>query len=205
MRRPRSLQALLALPDLERAAEQLLDPHEQEVPAVEELPRLGERGSEGERLVVRGQRLVELGDHGRARGIARGGRIDPASASRKFDQKPVIFEPKSVLQGIAASDAADDAAQRARNNGWAPGGSDGNGTPAANAMADFLRGILQDNGAIVGAGAVNGAKSFFTQAAPEYWLYVLGLLFIVVTLFMPRGIVGLYGQLRAKWSARGAK
>jgi len=58
-------------------------------------------------------------------------------------------------------------------------------------------------GAIVGAGAVNGAKSFFTQAAPEYWLYVLGLLFILVTLFMPKGIVGLYAQLRDKWG-RGA-
>ena len=57
-------------------------------------------------------------------------------------------------------------------------------------------------GAIVGAGAVNGAKSFFTQAAPEYWLYVLGLLFIIVTLFMPRGIVGVFAQLRDKWAAR---
>lgn len=54
-------------------------------------------------------------------------------------------------------------------------------------------------GAIVGAGVVNGAKSFFTQAFPEYWLYVLGLMFILVTLFMPQGIVGLIN----KW--RGAK
>ena len=46
-------------------------------------------------------------------------------------------------------------------------------------------------GAIIGAGVVNGAKSFFTQVLPEYWLYVLGLLFILVTLFMPLGIVGL--------------
>jgi urea transport system permease protein len=51
-------------------------------------------------------------------------------------------------------------------------------------------------GAIVGAGVVNGAKSFFTQAFPEYWLYVLGLLFISVTLFMPQGIVGLINQWR---------
>jgi len=51
-------------------------------------------------------------------------------------------------------------------------------------------------GAILGAGIVNGAKSFFTQAFPEYWLYALGLSFILVTLFMPRGVVGL---LR-KWS-----
>jgi urea transport system permease protein len=52
-------------------------------------------------------------------------------------------------------------------------------------------------GAIVGAGVVNGAKSFFTQAFPEYWLYVLGLLFILVTLFMPQGIVGLFNQWRS--------
>ena len=45
-------------------------------------------------------------------------------------------------------------------------------------------------GAILGAGVVNGAKSFFTQAFPEYWLYALGLIFILVTLFLPRGIVG---------------
>jgi urea transport system permease protein len=45
-------------------------------------------------------------------------------------------------------------------------------------------------GAILGAGLVNGAKSVFTVAFPEYWLYVLGLLFIAVTLFMPRGVVG---------------
>ena len=46
-------------------------------------------------------------------------------------------------------------------------------------------------GPIIGAGAVNGAKSFFTQAFPEYWLYFLGLIFILATLFLPRGLVGL--------------
>ncbi len=51
------------------------------------------------------------------------------------------------------------------------------------------RGTL--TGAIVGAGAVNGAKSFFTQNFPDYWLYALGLIFIVITLFLPRGIMGL--------------
>ena len=45
-------------------------------------------------------------------------------------------------------------------------------------------------GAALGAGLVNGAKSFFTQAFPEYWLFFLGLLFIVVTLFLPQGVVG---------------
>jgi urea transport system permease protein len=51
-------------------------------------------------------------------------------------------------------------------------------------------------GAILGAGVVNGAKSFFTQAFPEYWLYVLGMLFILVTLFMPQGIAGILKQWR---------
>jgi urea transport system permease protein len=46
-------------------------------------------------------------------------------------------------------------------------------------------------GPIVGAFFVNGAKSWFTQAFPEFWLYFLGLLFILVTLFLPNGVVGL--------------
>ena len=50
-------------------------------------------------------------------------------------------------------------------------------------------------GPVLGAGVVNLGKSWFTQAFPEYWLYVLGLLFILVTLFLPRGIAGL-------WAAR---
>jgi urea transport system permease protein len=46
-------------------------------------------------------------------------------------------------------------------------------------------------GAILGAGLVNGLKSWFTVMFPEFWLYALGALFIVVTLYMPNGIVGL--------------
>jgi len=46
-------------------------------------------------------------------------------------------------------------------------------------------------GPIVGAFFVNGAKSWFTVAFPEYWLYFLGALFIAVTLFLPNGIIGL--------------
>ena len=46
-------------------------------------------------------------------------------------------------------------------------------------------------GAIAGAGIVNAAKSVFTVSFPEYWLYFLGLLFILVTLFLPNGVVGL--------------
>ena len=50
-------------------------------------------------------------------------------------------------------------------------------------------------GPILGAGLVNGFKSFFTVAFPEYWLYFLGLLFVLVTLFLPQGVMGLL----AKW------
>jgi len=46
-------------------------------------------------------------------------------------------------------------------------------------------------GPILGAFVVNGAKSWFTQAMPEYWLFFLGLLFILVTLFLPRGVIAL--------------
>jgi urea transport system permease protein len=45
-------------------------------------------------------------------------------------------------------------------------------------------------GPILGAGIVNGAKSFFTQSFPEYWLFFLGILFVVVTLFLPKGVAG---------------
>jgi len=46
-------------------------------------------------------------------------------------------------------------------------------------------------GPIIGAAIVNGAKSFFTAAFPEIWLFFLGALFVAVTLFLPRGVVGL--------------
>ena len=46
-------------------------------------------------------------------------------------------------------------------------------------------------GPILGAFFVNGAKSWFTVAFPEFWLYFLGALFIAVTLFLPHGLIGL--------------
>ena len=53
-------------------------------------------------------------------------------------------------------------------------------------------------GAIVGAVSVNAIKTYFTVAYPEVWLLVLGSLFVVVTLFMPNGIVGLFDKFRRK-------
>jgi len=46
-------------------------------------------------------------------------------------------------------------------------------------------------GPIIGAFFVNLAKSWFTQAFPEFWLYFLGALFIAVTLFLPQGVIAL--------------
>jgi len=46
-------------------------------------------------------------------------------------------------------------------------------------------------GAVAGAVLVNYAKTYLTGAFPEVWLYALGALFVLVTLFLPRGIIGL--------------
>jgi urea transport system permease protein len=46
-------------------------------------------------------------------------------------------------------------------------------------------------GAVAGALLVNYAKSYFTGALPEVWLYALGALFILTTLLLPKGLVGL--------------
>lgn len=51
-------------------------------------------------------------------------------------------------------------------------------------------------GPLLGAVIVNGAKSWFTVAFPEYWLFFPGLLFILVTLFLPRGVIGLLRRRR---------
>ena len=56
-------------------------------------------------------------------------------------------------------------------------------------------------GPLLGAGIVNGAKSFFTQSFPEYWLFFLGILFVVVTLFLPKGVAGWIAARKAGGNA----
>ncbi len=56
-------------------------------------------------------------------------------------------------------------------------------------------------GPIIGAFFVNGAKSWFTVAFPEFWLFFLGALFIAVTLFLPNGLVGLFKRKSAEEGA----
>ncbi len=52
-------------------------------------------------------------------------------------------------------------------------------------------------GPIIGAVVVNAFKNFANRAFPNYWLMIEGTLFILVVLFMPKGIVGLPAQFRA--------
>ncbi len=49
-------------------------------------------------------------------------------------------------------------------------------------------------GAIVGAFSVNYGKTLFTSFSPESWPFVLGALFVLVTLVLPKGLVGLFGN-----------
>ena len=51
-------------------------------------------------------------------------------------------------------------------------------------------------GAALGAVLVNYAKTYLTGAMPEFWLFALGGLFVAVTLFFPKGIVGEMARLR---------
>ena len=50
-------------------------------------------------------------------------------------------------------------------------------------------------GAVIGGILVNLSKSYFTVYFPEYWLFFLGALFVFVTIFLPRGVVGLFYDL----------
>ena len=51
-------------------------------------------------------------------------------------------------------------------------------------------------GPILGAGLINGVKTYFTVAYPEAWLLILGGLFVVVTIFLPKGVIGLFDRFK---------
>lgn len=57
-------------------------------------------------------------------------------------------------------------------------------------------------GPVIGAFLVNGGKSWFTGLFPEVWLFVLGALFVLTTLFLPKGVVG---TLADGWKAGRAR
>ncbi|MET0071222.1 MAG: urea ABC transporter permease subunit UrtC [Candidatus Thiodiazotropha sp.] len=52
-------------------------------------------------------------------------------------------------------------------------------------------------GAAAGALMVNYGKTYFTAALPEVWLFALGALFVLVTIFLPKGVIGLLQRRRA--------
>ncbi|SLN61955.1 urea ABC transporter permease subunit UrtC [Oceanibacterium hippocampi] len=54
-------------------------------------------------------------------------------------------------------------------------------------------------GAALGAVMVNFGKSWFTGALPELWLFLLGGLFVAVTLFFPKGVLGIFGRRLTGW------
>jgi len=58
-------------------------------------------------------------------------------------------------------------------------------------------------GPIVGAFSVNGLKTWFTSTFPDLWLFALGAIFILVTLFLPQGLAGLVRQLRREKAGDG--
>jgi urea transport system permease protein len=60
-------------------------------------------------------------------------------------------------------------------------------------------------GAALGAVTVNYAKTYLTAAFPEVWLYALGAIFILVTIFMPKGVIGLWEQIQNKRNERNKK
>lgn len=57
-------------------------------------------------------------------------------------------------------------------------------------------------GAVIGAIIVNFASSYFTSALPEVWLYALGGLFVLVTLYLPKGVVGLISNIKEKMDTK---
>jgi urea transport system permease protein len=56
-------------------------------------------------------------------------------------------------------------------------------------------------GPVIGAALVNLSKSYFTVAFPDYWLFFLGALFVMVTLWLPEGVVGLWKRIRNRGRA----
>ncbi|WP_369809196.1 urea ABC transporter permease subunit UrtC [Oceanicoccus sp. KOV_DT_Chl] len=56
-------------------------------------------------------------------------------------------------------------------------------------------------GAVIGAFIVSYGKTFFTGAFPEIWLFMLGGLFVLTTMYLPNGVVGFIDQWKSKKSA----
>ena len=62
------------------------------------------------------------------------------------------------------------------------------------------RGFLY--GAIIGAIVVNILKSFLTIISPEIWIFFLGLIFILVTIYLPKGLIDLRNFIKRIYAKR---
>ncbi|BBI64929.1 hypothetical protein HSBAA_62350 [Vreelandella sulfidaeris] len=51
---------------------------------------------------------------------------------------------------------------------------------------------------MIGAILVNYAKTIFTGVMPDAWLFALGAMFVLVTVFLPKGVAGLFGYLKRR-------
>ncbi|WP_183292979.1 urea ABC transporter permease subunit UrtC [Cupriavidus alkaliphilus] len=74
--------------------------------------------------------------------------------------------------------------------------SPGNSIEMAVWVAVGGRGTLV--GPVIGAFLVNGAKTLFTAHFAEYWLFLLGAMFVLVTLYLPDGVTGLWQRWRER-------
>lgn len=57
-------------------------------------------------------------------------------------------------------------------------------------------------GGIIGAILVNSLKSGLSESFPAIWSYFIGIVFILVVIFMPSGLVGVSGRLKEYWRAK---
>jgi len=64
------------------------------------------------------------------------------------------------------------------------------------------RGLLY--GAVLGALIVNFAKTRFTALMPDAWLFILGFLFVAVTIALPKGVMGIFAAKAEKKSQKQA-
>ncbi|MCT2534172.1 urea ABC transporter permease subunit UrtC [Aquibacillus koreensis] len=55
-------------------------------------------------------------------------------------------------------------------------------------------------GPVIGAVFINAAKTGFSESYPDYWTYFLGALFVIVVVFLPKGIMGLVEKLKERWN-----
>ena len=57
-------------------------------------------------------------------------------------------------------------------------------------------------GAVYGTLMVSYGKTYFSETLPELWLFLMGGLFIVVVMYFPNGIAGLYESHGKQWLAK---